>query len=172
MKDWQVLKRDIEEQIALTTNEPDQDILDVFKYSISKLGAGIPHDDQIFSTWFYGAPDVTYAADWIYFLIELAKDGTTYPMSDLHKMAKYWFVHPSHFGEYCGMFQQYSFTKRIDELMDSLDRDAFIDLLTTFRSYIMNINAWIYQYWPWGVTYAMPRKDRAYYEKGLELLSR
>ena len=63
--------------------------LDVFKYSIAKLGAGIPHDDQIFSTWFYGAPDVTYAMDWIYFLIELANDGENYSMGDLHKMARY-----------------------------------------------------------------------------------
>mgnify|MGYP000034181249 FL=1 len=56
-------------------------------------------------------------------------------------------------------------------MMDTLDREAYIELLSTFRSYIMNVNAWIYQYWPWGVTYAMPRKDRAYYEKGLALLS-
>ena len=92
-------------------------------------------------------------------------------MEQLHKLAKYWFVHPSHFGEYCGMFKQYEFTRRIDEMMDTLDREAYIELLSTFRSYIMNVNAWIYQYWPWGVTYAMPRKDRAYYEKGLALLS-
>ena len=69
------------------------------------------------------------------------------------------------------MFKQYEFTRRIDEMMDTLDREAYIELLSTFRSYIMNVNAWIYQYWPWGVTYAMPRKDRAYYEKGLALLS-
>ena len=155
MEAWKILKSEIEEQIALTSNEPDQDTLDVFKYSIAKLGAGIPHDDQIFSTWFYGAPDVTYAMDWIYVLIELANDGESY----------------THFGEYCGMFKQYEFTRRIDEMMDTLDREAYIELLSTFRSYIMNVNAWIYQYWPWGVTYAMPRKDRAYYEKGLALLS-
>ena len=171
MEAWKILKSEIEEQIALTSNEPDQDTLDVFKYSIAKLGADIPHDDQIFSTWFYGAPDVTYAMDWIYVLIELANDGESYTMEQLHKLAKYWFVHPSHFGEYCGMFKQYEFTRRIDEMMDTLDREAYIELLSTFRSYIMNVNAWIYQYWPWGVTYAMPRKDRAYYEKGLALLS-
>lgn len=172
MESWKTVKEDIDRQIQRTTTEPDQDVLDVFKYSISKGGAGIPHDNQIFTTWFYGGPDVSYVMDWIYFLIELARDGETYSMPELHKMARYWFIQPSHFGNYCGLYRQYEFTRRIDAVMDSLDRDAYIQLLSSFRSYIMNMNAWMYQYWPWGVTYAIPRKDRAYFEKGLELLSK
>ena len=163
------LKADIDKQIELTTIEPDQDTKDVFKYAISKGGAGIPHDNQMLSTWWYGGPDVTYLMDWIYFLVELAKDGENYSMQDLHKMARYWFIQPSHFGDYCGLYKQYGFTKRIDDILDTLDRQAFIEVLSAFRSYIMNINAWIFQYWPWGVSHAFPRKDKKYFQKAIEL---
>ena len=171
MAAWQELKAEIDRQVELTTLQPDQDVEDVFKYSISKGGAGIPHDNQIFTTWWYGAPDVTYVADWIYFLIALAQDGESYPMSELCKMARFWFVQPSHFGDYSGMYKQYDFTKKIDAILDDLDREAFIALLSSFRNYIMNMNVWIYQFWPWGVGYAFKRKDRAYYEAGLALSS-
>jgi hypothetical protein len=168
MKTFDQLKAEIDAQVAATSLEPDQDVLDVFRYSISKGGAGYPQDNQIFTTWFYGAPDVGYITDWCYYLVELARDES-YSMQELCKMARFWFVQPSHFGDYCGLFQQYKFTKQIDGCLDTLTREQFVALLSSFRAYIANINAWVFQYFPWGVGYAFLRKDQKYFEDALTL---
>ncbi|RHR06655.1 hypothetical protein DWX58_11865 [Pseudoflavonifractor sp. AF19-9AC] len=168
MKTFKQLKAEIEEQIAVSSLEPDQDVLDVFRYSISKAGAGYPQDNQIFTTWFYGAPDCGYVTDWCYFLVELARDEY-YSMEELCKIARFWFVQPSHFGEYCGLYKQYYFTKEIDKIMDTLTRQEFVELLSAFRAYIANVNVWVFQYFPWGVGQAFMRKDQKYYEEALSL---
>lgn len=168
MKTFDQLKAEIDAQAAATSLEPDQDVLDVFRYSISKGGAGYPQDNQIFTTWFYGAPDVGYVTDWCYFLVELARDEA-YSMQELCKMARFWFVQPSHFGDYCGLYQQYKFTKEIDKLLDTLNRAQFVALLSALRAYIANINAWVFQYFPWGVGYAFLRKDQKHFEDALAL---
>ena len=43
MMSWQELKAEIDRETALTTLEPVQDVVDVFHYSISKDGAGVPN---------------------------------------------------------------------------------------------------------------------------------
>lgn len=169
MEAWKKLKADIDEMVEYTTLNPDPDVLDVFKYSISKGGAGLPHDYQMFSTWFYGAPDCTYITDWCYFLMTLAKDEEGYPVNELCKMVRFWFVQPSFFSNYCGLNKQYEFVSRFNEIMDTLDREAFVSVLDSLRCYIGNMAVWIYQYFPWGVGNAFPRRDKAYYEKGLAL---
>lgn len=169
MMDWKTLKDKIDAAVEETLLAPDQDVVDVYKYSISKGGAGVPQDNQMLTTWFYGGADVTYIADWCYFLIELAGDES-YSIEELRTMARFWFLQPSHFGNYCGMERQYQFSKQIGSLLDSMDRDAFVQVLDSYRAYIMNINVWIYHYMRWGASFALPRKDRAYYEAAMALL--
>ena len=53
--------------------------------------------------------------------------------------------------------------------MDSIGKKEFLELVDSFRCYLMNINAWVYQYMPWGIGRSIYRKDRAYFETGLEL---
>ena len=60
MKTWQEIKAEIDRETLLTELEPAQDVLDVFRYSISKAGAGVANDGQIFTTWFFGGADVSY----------------------------------------------------------------------------------------------------------------
>jgi hypothetical protein len=170
MKTWQEIKASIDHETEITSLEPVRDVVDVFKHSMSKGGAGIPNDNQIFTTWFFGGADVNYIADWCYFITELAKNNK-YTMEQLCLMTRFWVFQPSEFGNYCGLCKQFEFTKEIDAVMDKLDREAFILLLDSFRSYLANINVWVYQYMPWGVGYAFPRKDRSYYEAGLALVS-
>ena len=152
-----------------TQENPDPDVRDVFKYCISKGGAGLPHDDQIFTTWFYGAPDCTYITDWIYFLDILAEDEAHYPVEALRQMVRFWFTQPSFFADYCGLNKQYSFVHRLDLMMDTLTKDELMQVLNSLRVYIGCLNAWIYQYFPWGVGNALHTKDKAYYEAGLAL---
>ena len=168
MKTFNQLKAEIEEQTAASMLEPDRDVQDVFRYSISKAGAGYPQDNQIFTTWFYGAPDCGYVTDWCYFLVELARDEA-YSLKELCKMAWFWFVQPSHFGEYCGLYKQYYFTKEIEQILDNLSREEFVELLSAFRAYIATINVWVFQYFPWGVGYAFMRKDSIHFEQALSL---
>ena len=144
MKTFAQLKAEIDEQVAATTLDPDRDVRDLVRFSISKAGCGYPQDNQIFTTWFYGTPDCGSITDWCYFLIELSYD-------------------PSY------SIKQYYFTKQIDRIMDTLTRQEFVELLSAFRAYIANINVWVYHYFPWGVGYAFPRKDTRYYEEALAL---
>ncbi|NCB30097.1 MAG: hypothetical protein EOM66_01655 [Clostridia bacterium] len=168
MKSWQELKAEIDREVELTTLEPVRDVVDVFRYSISKGGAGVPNDNQIFTTWFFGGADVNYIADWCYFIIELSKKENN-TMEKLCQMTRFWVLQPSEFGHYCGLRKQYEFTQTLNEIMDNLQKEELVAILDSFRSYLANINAWVFQYMPWGVGYAFPRKDKAYYEAGLEL---
>lgn len=169
MSTWQTIKAEIDAEVEKTTIEPVQDVTEVFKYRMSKGGAGIPNDNQIFTTWFFGGGDVNYLADYCYFLYELSqKDEFTMPM--LVKMMRFWVIQPATFGHYCGLSKQYEFAGKINEVLDSIDKDAFRALLDSYRAYLGNIYAWVYQYMPWGVGNAFPRKDEAYYKRALELL--
>lgn len=168
MKNFAELKAEIDAQVAGTTLEPDRDVKDLVRYNMSTLGCGYPQDNQIFTTWIYGTADCGYITDWCYFLIELANDKS-YTMEELCKIARFWFIQPSHFAEYAGLRKQYYFTKEIDKIMDRLDREQFVQLLSSFRAYIANINVWVFQYFPWGIGYAFMRKDEKYYEDALAL---
>lgn len=168
MKNFAELKAEIDAQVAGTTLEPDRDVKDLVRYNMSTLGCGYPQDNQIFTTWIYGTADCGYITDWCYFLIELANDKS-YTMEELCKIARFWFIQPSHFAEYAGLRKQYYFTKEIDKIMDRLDREQFVQLLSSFRAYIANINVWVFQYFPWGIGYAFMRKDKKYYEDALAL---
>ena len=162
------LKAEIDAQVASTVLEPDRDVKDLVRYNMSTLGCGYPQDNQIFTTWIYGTADCGYITDWCYFLIELANDKS-YTMEELCRIARFWFIQPSHFAEYAGLRKQYYFTKEIDKIMDTLDREQFVQLLSSFRAYIANINVWVFQYFPWGIGYAFMRKDKKYYEDALAL---
>ena len=162
------LKAEIDAQVASTVLEPDRDVKDLVRYNMSTLGCGYPQDNQIFTTWIYGTADCGYITDWCYFLIELANDKS-YTMEELCRIARFWFIQPSHFAEYAGLRKQYYFTKEIDKIMDTLDREQFVQLLSSFRAYIANINVWVFQYFPWGIGYAFMRKDKRYYEDALAL---
>ena len=168
MKSFAELKAEIDAQVASTTLEPDRDVKDLVRYNMSTLGCGYPQDNQIFTTWIYGTADCGYITDWCYFLIELANDKS-YTMEELCRIARFWFIQPSHFAEYAGLRKQYYFTKEIDKIMDTLDREQFVQLLSSFRAYIANINVWVFQYFPWGIGYAFMRKDKKYYEDALAL---
>ena len=168
MKSFAELKAEIDAQVASTTLEPDRDVKDLVRYNMSTLGCGYPQDNQIFTTWIYGTADCGYITDWCYFLVELANDET-YTMEELCRIARFWFVQPSHFAEYAGLRKQYYFTKEIDKIMDTLSREQFVQLMSSFRAYIANINVWVFQYFPWGIGYAFMRKDKKYYEDALAL---
>lgn len=168
MKSFVELKAEIDAQVASTVLEPDRDVKDLVRYNMSTLGCGYPQDNQIFTTWIYGTADCGYITDWCYFLIELANDKF-YTMEELCRIARFWFIQPSHFAEYAGLRKQYYFTKEIDKIMDTLDREQFVQLLSSFRAYIANINVWVFQYFPWGIGYAFMRKDKKYYEDALAL---
>ena len=161
MKSFVELKAEIDAQVASTVLEPDRDVKDLVRYNMSTLGCGYPQDNQIFTTWIYGTADCGYITDWCYFLIELANDKS-YTMEELCRIARFWFIQPSHFAEYAGLRKQYYFTKEIDKIMDTLDREQFVQLLSSFRAYIANINVWVFQYFPWGIGYAFMRKDKKY----------
>lgn len=168
MKSFVELKAEIDAQVASTVLEPDRDVKDLVRYNMSTLGCGYPQDNQIFTTWIYGTADCGYITDWCYFLIELANDKS-YTMEELCRIARFWFIQPSHFAEYAGLRKQYYFTKEIDKIMDTLDHEQFVQLLSSFRAYIANINVWVFQYFPWGIGYAFMRKDKRYYEDALAL---
>ena len=168
MKSFVELKAEIDAPVASTVLEPDRDVKDLVRYNMSTLGCGYPQDNQIFTTWIYGTADCGYITDWCYFLIELANDKS-YTMEELCRIARFWFIQPSHFAEYAGLRKQYYFTKEIDKIMDTLDREQFVQLLSSFRAYIANINVWVFQYFPWGIGYAFMRKDKRYYEDALAL---
>lgn len=169
MSTWQTIKAEIDAEVEKTTVEPVQDVTEVFKYRMSKGGAGIPNDNQIFTTWFFGGGDVNYLADYCYFLYDLSqKDEFTMPM--LVKMMRFWVIQPATFGNYCGLSKQYEFAEKINGVLDSIDKEAFRALLDSYRAYLGNIYAWVYHYMPWGVGNAFPRKDEAYYKRALELL--
>ena len=168
MKSFVELKAEIDAQVASTVLEPDRDVKDLVRYNMSTLGCGYPQDNQIFTTWIYGTADCGYITDWCYFLIELANDKS-YTMEELCRIARFWFIQPSHFAEYAGLRKQYYFTKEIDKIMDTLDREQFVQLLSSFRAYIANINVWVFQYFPRGIGYAFMRKDKRYYEDALAL---
>ena len=168
MKSFVELKAEIDAQVASTVLEPDRDVKDLVRSNMSTLGCGYPQDNQIFTTWIYGTADCGYITDWCYFLIELANDKS-YTMEELCRIARFWFIQPSHFAEYAGLRKQYYFTKEIDKIMDTLDREQFVQLLSSFRAYIANINVWVFQYFPWGIGYAFMRKDKRYYEDALAL---
>lgn len=168
MKSFVELKAEIDAQVASTVLEPDRDVKDLVRYNMSTLGCGYPQDNQIFTTWIYGTADCGYITDWCYFLIELANDKS-YTMEELCRIARFWFIQPSHFAEYAGLRKQYYFTKEIDKIMDTLDREQFVQLLSSFRAYIANVNVWVFQYFPWGIGYAFMRKDKRYYEDALAL---
>ncbi len=169
MSTWQTIKAEIDAEVEKTAVEPVQDVTEVFQYRMSKGGAGIPNDNQIFTTWVFGGGDVNYLADYCGFLYDLSnKDEFTMPM--LTKMMRFWVIQPSTFGHYCGLSKQYEFSQQINEVLDSLDKDAFRALLDSYRAYLGNIYAWVYHYMPWGVGNAFPRKDEAYYKRALELL--
>ena len=170
MMDWKTLKDKIDAAVEETLLTPDQDVVDVFKYSISKEGPGIPNDNQIFTTWFFGGADVNYMADWCYFLQDLAVNQDI-PMSKLAQMFRFWVIQPSEFGNYCGLSRQWGFTQEINKMLDSLDKETFLSLMDSYRCYLANINVWVFHYLPWGVGYAFPRKDKAFYQEGLELLA-
>ena len=170
MKSWQELKAEIDRQVIATTLEPDRDVVDVFCHRISKGGAGIPNDNQIFTTWFFGGGDVTYIADWCYFLTVLS-GRESYDMKKLAKMTRFWVMQPAEFGNYCGLCKQWSFVQELNEILDTLDKTGFAAILGSLRAYYCNINVWVYQYLPWGVGYAFPRKDEAYFKKALALLN-
>lgn len=168
MMSWQELKAEIDRETALTTLEPVQDVVDVFHYSISKDGAGVPNDNQIFTTWFFGGADVNYLADWCYFIIELSK-REDYNVEKLCQLVRFWIQQPSEFGNFCGLRKQYEFTQAFTAIMDGLKKEEFVSVLDSLRCYLANINAWVYQYMPWGVGRAFHRKDKSYYEAGLKL---
>ena len=168
MKSFVELKAEIDAQVDSTVLEPDRDVKDLVRYNMSTLGCGYPQDNQIFTTWIYGTADCGYITDWCYFLIELANDKS-YTMEELCRIARFWFIQPSHFAEYAGLRKQYYFTKEIDKIMDTLDREQFVQLLSSFSAYIANINVWVFQYFPWGIGYAFMRKDKRYYEDALAL---
>lgn len=169
MSNWQLIKKEIDAEVKLTNLEPVADVTEVFKYGLSKNGAGIPDDNQIFTTWFFGGGDVSYLADWCYFLVNLSKKEE-FTMPQLVKMMRFWVIQPSEFGNYCGLCKQWDFAKEINGVLDSLDKEAFCQLLDSFRGYLSNINVWVYHYMPWGVGAAFPVKDAAYFEEGLKLL--
>lgn len=168
MKPWQELKQKIDFEIELTILEPPQDVLDVFRYSISKAGAGVANDGQIFTTWFFGGADVSYIADWCQFIMHLEKNGN-FSKEQLCQMVRFWIQQPSEFGHFCGLYKQYEFSQGIIDMMDDLEAEELASLLDSYRGYLMNINAWIYQYMPWGVGRAIHRKDKSYFQAGLEL---
>lgn len=168
MKPWQELKKKIDLETELTTLEPAQDVLDVFRYSISKAGAGVANDGQIFTTWFFGGADVSYIADWCGFILCVGKGGN-FTREQLCQMVRFWIQQPSEFGHFCGLYRQYEFSQAIIAMMDELEQDELTALLDSYRGYLMNLNAWIYQYMPWGVGRAIHRKDKAYFQAGLAL---
>ncbi len=168
MKPWQELKKKIDLETELTTLEPAQDVLDVFRYSISKAGAGVANDGQIFTTWFFGGADVSYIADWCGFILRVGKGGN-FTREQLCQMVRFWIQQPSEFGHFCGLYRQYEFSQAIIAMMDELEQDELTALLDSYRGYLMNLNAWIYQYMPWGVGRAIHRKDKAYFQAGLAL---
>ena len=166
MKNWKDLKAEIDRAAVETLIEPDEEVVSVFKYGISKGGAGVPDDNQIFTTWFFGGADVNYLSDWCYFLNELLKQDD-FTMAKLVQTAKYWIIQPSEFGSYCGLTRQYRFTKELVEIIDTLKKEELQELVDSFRTYLSNINAWVFQFFPWGLGYAFPRKDEAYLKKVL-----
>lgn len=170
MKGWKELKLEIDRATAETLLKPDQEVLAVFKYRMSRGGAGVPVDNQIFTTWFFGGADVNYLCDWCSFLLDLIVDES-FSLEKIRQITRYWIIQPSEFGHYCGLRRQYEFTTDLIAMLDTLDRNELWSVLDSFRAYFANINAWVFQYFPWGLGYAFPRKDEEYFKKGLELLN-
>ena len=170
MNTWQSIKAEIDAEVEKTTTEPVQDVTEVFQYRMSKGGAGIPNDNQIFTTWFFGGGDVNYLADYCYFLYGLSQ-REEYTMPMLVKMMRFWVIQPSTFGHYCGLSRQYEFSQKINEVLDSIDKDAFRALLDSYRAYLGNIYAWVYHYMPWGLANACPRMYEAYYKRAMGLMN-
>ena len=168
MKTWQELKAEIDQTVADTTFEADKEVKDTFQYCISRGGAGVPDDNQIFTTWFFGGADVNYIADWCYFLMKLARKDT--PYEKMAKIFRFWVLQPAEFGNYCGLRKQYGYVKQIEALLGSIDTAALVSLLDSLRCYYANINTWVFQIMPWGVGYAFPRKDREYFKEGAALI--
>ena len=169
MSTWQTIKAEIDAEVERTAVEPVEGWGGGVRGGLSRGGAGVPNDKEIVTTWFFGGGDVNYLADYCYFLYDLSKrDEFTMPM--LVKMMRYWVIQPSTFGNYCGLNKQYEFSQKINDVLDSIDKDAFRALLDSYRAYLGNICAWVYHYMPWGVGNAFPRKDEAYYKRALELL--
>lgn len=168
MSSWKEIKAEIDREVEKTNLQPVEDVKEVFKYGISKMGAGVPDDNQIFTTWFFGGGDVSYLADWCYFLYNLSKDDK-YDMQQLVKMFRYWVVQPSEFGNYCGMYTQWEFAKKINAVADDLNKEEFRAILDSFRAYLSNINVWVYYYYPWGLGAALPVKDKCFYEEAIRL---
>lgn len=166
MKDWKTIKSEIDRKTTEMLTEPENEVKRLIKYRISAGGSGVPMDMQILSTWIYGITDAGRISDWIYFINELAQDDE-YTSEDICTLVRFWFQQPSFFADYCGLTTQYSFTKDIISVMDTLKKEELVSLLDSLRSYIANINAWAYQYLPWGIGYAFPAKDKAYFEEGL-----
>jgi len=169
MKNWQELKKEMDAETEKTDLHPVEDVVEVFRYRMSKGGAGVPNDNSIFTTWFFGGGDVNYLADWCYFLTNLSRrDDVTMPM--LVKMMRFWVIQPAEFGNYCGLCRQWEFAKQINGMLEELDKDSFRSILDSYRAYLCNIYAWVYHEMPWGVGSAFLRKDRAYYERAMSLL--
>ncbi len=166
MKDWKKLQAEIDQKALETLTEPDIEMKRLAQYHMSVGGAGVTIDKTIFSTLLYGICDCIRTYDWIYFINTLAQDDD-YTAEDIAEQVAFFFKQPSFFADYCGLRTQYRFTLEICEVMGSLKKEDLVSLLDSFRCYIGNLAAWAYQYIPWGIGYAFPARDKAYFEQGL-----
>lgn len=154
----------LKNEIKCIQTQVPSDIVDVFQFRISKAGAGVENDNQIFTTWFFGGGDVGYLANWFEYLIELT-NSKKFDKTQLIKMMRYWVIQPAEFGNYCGFYKQYEMICAFNEVVEDLNLTEWLEILELFKQYYRTFDSWMYHYYPWEAGQSFLRKNEDYYRK-------
>lgn len=168
MKDWKETCKKIEKAAQAIRYEPSRDIVKTIKYANIETGAG---NGGAFNAWVFSCGDVRHVGAYCYYILWFAKHSDDFTLSQLKDMLRLWPRQPAEFAAYCGFVELWDFIQEVGEALESIEsKEDLISLVNALWEYANQVNAWIYQYIPWGVFTITPTMSKDFYRDSANFL--
>ena len=169
MADWKETTEKLKKAAEKIRLEPDADVLKAIKYGLINTGAG---NGGCFNAWVFSCGDVRHVGAYCYYIIWFS-NHEDYTLDQLKDMTRLWPRQPAEFAAYCGFDEVWDFVQEVGASMDSIKtKEELVELVNALWEYANLVNAWIYQYIPWGAFKVLPTVDKEYYKKSLDFLNK
>jgi hypothetical protein len=165
MARWQEVAKKVQEAADAIQFEPGSDFKKVVQLRVIETGAG--NEGNAFTPMFFAMGDLRHIRNYLYFAILFAENNETFSLEQLKGVVR-WAEQPAEFCAYCGFTEMNELTKEVMDCLDEVEsKEELVELIRPLRVYASHMNQWSYHYFPYGIGYALPLQDEAYFEEGL-----
>lgn len=170
MADWKVVAKKLTVAAEKIRLEPDHDVVKSIKYGLINTGAG---NGGCFNAWVFACGDVRHVGAYCYYILWFANHSESYTLAQLKDMTRLWPRQPAEFAAYCGFNELWGYIQEMCDCLDTItEKSQLVELVNALWEYANLVNAWIYQYIPWGAFKIAPTVTKEFYKESLDFLNK